>query len=118
AMSEVHHPKIESYESYLYLILHGIRHRGDRKGFHTQDVDFSLGQNYLVTVRHAESTSVDDEMRLCASHADLMANGPANLLHRIVDKMVDHYRPEVDALEERLEKLEHAVFEQPRVNPL
>jgi magnesium transporter len=118
AMSEVHHPKIESYDGYLYLILHGIRHRADRKGFETQDVDFFLGPNYLVTVRHAESTSVDEEMRICASHPDLMAGGPANVLHRIVDKMVDHYRPEIDALEDRLEKLEHSVFEEPRVNPL
>lgn len=118
AMSKVHHPKIESYDTYLYLILHGIRHRGDTKGFGTQDVDFFVGRNYLVTVRHAESTSVDEEMRVCASHPDVMASGPANLLHRIVDKMVDHYRPEVDALEERLETLEHAVFEEPRVNPL
>ena len=30
------------------------------------------------------------------------------LLHRIVDSMVDHYRPEVDELEERLDEIEDA----------
>ena len=36
----------------------------------------------------------------------MLAEGPVALLHRIVDTMVDHYRPEVDKLEERLDELE------------
>ena len=32
------------------------------------------------------------------------------LLHRIVDAMVDRYRPEVEKLEDRLEKIEKTVF--------
>jgi len=34
-------------------------------------------------------------------------------LHRIVDTMVDHYRPEVDELEERLDEIEKQVIEDP-----
>ena len=54
ALAEVHHPKIESYDSYLYLILHGIAAGKNHEGFVTQDVDFFLGPNYLVTVRHED----------------------------------------------------------------
>jgi magnesium transporter len=32
-------------------------------------------------------------------------------MHRIVDTMVDHYRPEVDKLEERIDELESTVFD-------
>jgi magnesium transporter len=39
-----------------------------------------------------------------------MADGPVALFHRIVDAMVDHYRPEVEKLEDRLDSLEQAVF--------
>ena len=35
------------------------------------------------------------------------------LLHRIIDTMVDNYRPEVDKLQERLDTLEEEVFEKP-----
>ena len=35
------------------------------------------------------------------------------LLYRIVDTMVDNYRPEVDKLSERLDELEEEVFENP-----
>ena len=43
----------------------------------------------------------------------MMGEGPVALFHRIVDAMVDHYRPEVEKLEDRLDELENAVFEQP-----
>ena len=39
-----------------------------------------------------------------------MGEGPVALLHRIVDALVDRYRPEVEKLEDRLDKLEKAVF--------
>jgi magnesium transporter len=118
ALAAVHHPKIESYDGYLYLILHGIAAGKDHEGFVTQDVDFFLGANYLVTVRHSDSRSIDEEQAICSRHAGVWADGAAGLMHRIVDLIVDHYRPEVDALEDRMEALERIVFEQPRLNPL
>ena len=114
----MHHPKIESYDHYLYLILHGIVAGQNRAGFVTQDVDFFLGPNYLVTVRHQGSRSIEQEQAICERHGAVLAEGPASLLHRIVDLMVDHYRPEFDALEDRLEELERVVFEEPPSNPL
>ena len=44
AVSEIHHPKIESYGDFLYVILHGIDFKAREHLFHTQDVDFFLGQ--------------------------------------------------------------------------
>ena len=43
----------------------------------------------------------------------IMAEGPVALFHRIVDAMIDHYRPEVDELEDRIDGLEKSVFERP-----
>jgi magnesium transporter len=35
-------------------------------------------------------------------------------MHRIVDAMIDNYRPEVEKLEDRLSSIESTVFEQPK----
>ncbi|HET9369483.1 MAG TPA: magnesium transporter CorA family protein [Vicinamibacterales bacterium] len=118
ALAEVHHPKIETYGPLLYLILHGILATKGGEGFLTRDVDFFLGRNFLITVHHHDSRSVDQLMLVCSRHDDVLAEGPAALLHRIVDQMVDHYRPEVDALEDRIHDLEKAVFERPHSSPL
>jgi magnesium transporter len=118
ALSEIHHPKVEAYDGFLYLILHGIAAGRNHEGFVTQDVDFFLGRNFLVTVHYEASRSIEAEREVCERHAAVMADGPAGVLHRIVDRIVDHYSPEVDELEDRLERIERSVFESPRDNPL
>ena len=106
ALSEIHHPKVEPYDRYLYLILHGIDFKAGEHRFATRDVDFFLGDSYLVTVHDGKSRSIQSIKELCHQHAHILEEGPVALLHRIVDSMVDNYRPEVDALEEEIDKLE------------
>ena len=113
ALSEIHHPKVESYGDHLYIILHGINFRESDQCFSTQDVDFFLSEQYLVTVHPGVSRSLADMREVCTRNSHALGEGPASLLHRIVDAMVDHYRPEVDKLEERLDRLETEIFERP-----
>ncbi len=118
ALQEIHHPKIETYDGLLYLILHGIVANTGHGGFDTQDVDFFLGRNFLVTVHHGPSRSITSQLQSCERRPEIFLEGPAGICHRIVDRMVDHYGPEVDEIEQRLEALEEAVFEQATGNPL
>jgi magnesium transporter len=113
ALSEIHHPKIESYGSYLYIILHGIDFRAREHAFVTQDVDFFLSEQSLVSVHKGVSRSMARVSEICARNERWLGEGPASLLHRIVDSMVDHYRPEVEKLEGRLDLIEKQVFEKP-----
>ena len=110
AMSEVHFPKIETYDGYLYIILHGIDFHAGDQGFATHDIDFFVGPNYLVTVHDGHSRSIHDIQENVSRRSQMMSEGSVGLLHRIVDAMVDRYRPEVEKLEDRIEKIEKAVF--------
>jgi magnesium transporter len=106
ALSAIHHPKIEPYDGYLYLILHGIDFREEEHWFATRDVDFFLGPNYLVTVHDGSSRSIAAVKDVCDKHNRVLAEGPAALLHRIIDSMVDNYRPEIESLEKHMNGLE------------
>jgi magnesium transporter len=106
ALSEIHYPKVEPYNGYLYMILHGISLEDRSHQFTTRDTDFFLGPNYLVSVHGGGSRSIAKVKGLCEQHAHVLAEGPAALLHRIVDSMVDNYRPEIDAFEEEMDRLE------------
>jgi magnesium transporter len=116
ALAEIHHPKIESYGNYLYLILHAIDFKAKEHAFRTQEVDFFLGGTYLVTMHNGTSRSIGRISEICNRNERVLGEGPAALMHRIIDTMVDNYRPEVDKLGERLDKLEKEVFEQPKPN--
>jgi len=118
ALAESHHPKIEPYDGILYVILHGIVAGARDQGFVTQDIDFFLGRNFLVTVHHHHSRSIEEEQLINLRHGTLLGDGPCSLMHRIIDRMVDHYGPEADGLEDRLEGLEHVVFAGGRKSPL
>jgi magnesium transporter len=118
ALSAIHHPKIELYDRYLYLILHGIQAGAGGTGFESHDIDFFLGDRFLVTVHTTPSRSITGEQKTCLRNCHALGDGTAGLLHRITDAMVDHYRPEVDTLELRLEAIEDKVFEKPDENPV
>jgi len=109
ALAETHHPKIESYDGYLYLILHGID--STAAVLATHDVDFFMGPNYLVTIHDGMSRSFPEVAAICVRNERVLSEGPAALVHRLVDTMVDHYRPEVDRIEGRLDDLEERILE-------
>jgi len=111
ALSASHHPKIESYGDYLYLILHGIDFSAAEHCFTTRDIDFFLGSQFLVTVHPGVSRSIGKINEACGRNNRVLAEGPGALLHRIVDTMVDNYRPEVEKLDDRLDTLEDKVFD-------
>jgi magnesium transporter len=106
ALSEIHHPKVEPYDRYLYVILHGIDFQGSAHEFSTRDVDFFLGDNYLVTVHDGRSRSIEKVKGLCQQHVHILEEGPVALMHRIMDSMIDNYAPEMTELEEQMDELE------------
>jgi magnesium transporter len=111
ALTEIHHPKIELYEGYLYLILHGIDFQEKEHWFATHDVDFFLGRNYLVTVHDGRSRSIQGLQEACEKYGRVLADGPSGAMHRIIDSMVDNYRPEIEEIEQHMDVLEEeAVF--------
>jgi len=115
ALSDAQYPKAEAYDGYLFVILHGIDLQASEKGrgFATHGVSFFLGPNYLVTVHDGASRSISELRDHCVRNSRLLGEGPVVLFHRIVDAMVDHYAPEVEKLEDRLDALEQAIFDQP-----
>jgi magnesium transporter len=113
AMSAAHHPKVESYGAYLYLILHGIDFAASEHCFTTTDVDFFLGEQYLVTVHPGVSRTLGRIKDACDRDDRLLGEGPGVLMYRIIDTMIDNYRPEVEELESQLDEIENEVFERP-----
>ena len=107
------HPKVESYGTYLYLVLHGINFQAADHTFETHETDFFLGVNFLITIHDGQRRSIAQVSELCARSSHVLSEGPFALLHRIVDTMVDHYRPELDELETRLSEIEEEVINEP-----
>jgi magnesium transporter len=113
AIETVNNPKVELFPGVLHAVLHGIDFQAETDTFETHDTDFFLTRGYLITVHDGKRRSIQRVHELCLQNDAILAEGPAALMHRIVDTMVDHYRPEVEELEERLDGIEERVLEQP-----
>jgi magnesium transporter len=111
AVQSLQFPKIEIYPNFLYVVLHGIDFQPERHAFATQDVDFFLSRKFLVTVHDGNRRSVMEVEAVCSHNEAVLGEGPVALMHRIVDNLVDHYRPEVDELEQRLDEIEAQVLD-------
>ena len=111
AMSALQYPKVEPYDGYLYVVLHGLAFtKGEEEGFKTHDIDFFLGRNFLVTVHDGTSRSITEIRDHCPRNQHILGDGPVALFHRIVDLMIDRYLPEVDEFEEWMDEIEAQVF--------
>ncbi|MGE3518732.1 MAG: magnesium/cobalt transporter CorA [Vicinamibacterales bacterium] len=113
ARADLQYPKIEAYDGYLYVILHGMAYNAGLDEFVTHDIDFFVGPTYLVTVHNQSSRSIAELQHNATRNVKVVGEGPVALFHRIVDLLVDHYAPEMEKFEERLDQLEAKVLDDP-----
>ncbi|MGE0450814.1 MAG: magnesium/cobalt transporter CorA, partial [Vicinamibacterales bacterium] len=113
ARADLQYPQIEAYDGYLYVILHGMAYNAGLDEFVTHDIDFFVGPTYLVTVHNQSSRSIAELQHNATRNVKVVGEGPVALFHRIVDLLVDHYAPEMEKFEERLDQLEAKVLDDP-----
>jgi len=101
------HPKLERYDEYLYIRIHGIA--ATRAGVvELIELDIVLGSNYVIT--HDPKGLVNEVRDELERSTRLLAKGPAWLTHAILDTAVDRYLPVVDDLDSQIEDLENEVL--------
>jgi len=101
-------PKLEDYEAYLYMIVHGVR--GETPGkLELIELDVIIGPTFVVT--HDPSGLIAGDVAAdLARSPRLLARGPAWLAHAILDHAVDRYLPVIDHLDDQLDSLEDDVL--------
>ncbi len=102
-------PKLEEYGEALFVVLRTAQLVDDKIEF--GETHIFIGGCYVVSVRHGASLSYAEVRARCESTPQLLRKGPGFVLYALMDFVVDHYFPIVDALEEQLEHLEEEIFE-------
>ncbi|HEY0194363.1 MAG TPA: magnesium/cobalt transporter CorA [Kofleriaceae bacterium] len=102
-------PKIDDFDAYLYVIVHGIGAAQEDK-LKTVEIDIVIGPNWLVT--HDPSGMVTDDVGTELDHsARILVKGVAWLAHALLDRAVDRYMPVIDQLDADIELLEDDVLD-------
>ncbi len=101
-------PKVEDYESYLYVIVHGIRNVKDGRGIELAELDIVVGSTFVIT--HDQYHLCDEVGAELDRNPKLLAQGPAWLAHALLDHAVDRYLPVIDDLDAEIADLENEVL--------
>lgn len=115
ALHESHHPKLDDWGEYLYITLHGVQsdpESNDR--FITEEVDFFVGDRYLVTYQSNQSMAVNRVWESAKKDTRLSMHGIGRLLYRIIDEIAADFMPLLDTLDQDIEKLEDLVILEPK----
>lgn len=113
-VSDVHHPKIDYYETYIYMVVHGVDvDRTKELGFAPKELDIFLSKTYLVTFHRKSMRSVSEVLRRVSEKAPIIEYGLDFVLYTILDVMVDNYLPVLEDVEEQLDECEDALFIDP-----
>ena len=104
-------PKIERYGSTLFVVLRAARYLDAKEEVEFGELHVFIGQNFVITVRHAESPDLALVRRRLEGTPDLLARGTEAVLYAILDAVVDAYVPVVAGLANDIDEIETQVFD-------
>jgi magnesium transporter len=108
-VAEVNRPKVDNYGDKIYVVLHSARWEDERPKL--GELDIVVGTNFLITYHEAPTRSVTAAHETIVRRPTLISSGPVELLHFLLDVLVDNYLPIMDKLATEVDELENGVFD-------
>ncbi|MFH1454222.1 MAG: magnesium/cobalt transporter CorA [Armatimonadota bacterium] len=112
-ISSTHHPKLDNYGEYLFLIVHGVTPLAKSADFNTNEVDIFISKNFLITFHNKSLDFINNTMSRIEKNPAILEEGPSRILYYLMDCMVETYTPVVEALDKAIDGIENEIFENP-----
>ena len=114
-------PKVENYETFLYLVLHvplfNSREMGDAK-----EIDFVVGRDFLITTHYKKLPFLEKFLAECAdnenSRKHYLSVSSAHLLYHLLVALFETTLHELDVIDHKITKLENIIFKEPNRDAL
>ena len=111
AVSFRQRPKIEPYADHLFLVVHQLDEI-DRQ-FEAVQLACFIGERYIVTIHHGGQRTIEETKKRWSEGEVPGSEGPSQLIHTLLDVIVDGYQDHADALEAEVEELEETILGTP-----
>jgi len=114
-------PKVEEYTprpedkfaSYLFIVIHAVDYSRKNCVFATEELNFFLGKNFLVTYHEAPLRSVSQTEEQAVKGTMQIARAPDRVAHTLLDSIVENYKPALDELSLEIAELEQQALQNP-----
>jgi len=102
-------PRIDEFDEYIFLVLYGMRGADldDIEQVEPRKLAAFFGPRFLITIHRLAMASINEEReRARRLPANYLADGPDDVLYRIVHRMVDRFTGVAELYETAVEVLE------------
>jgi len=114
-LSRRQRPKVDEYPDYLFGILHFPVYDKAIQRLNAAELDFFVGNGYLVTLPKVELLPVTRLFARCQDEEELrdqlFSKGSGYLLYHILDDLFDYCFPILDKIGHKLDSVEDDMFE-------
>jgi magnesium transporter len=114
----LHPPKIDDFDDYLFIIVHGVNYMAESDIVETTELAIFLGPHFVVSNHNLPLYSVESVRRLVESSGRPMQRGADFLVYALVDALVDNVLPTVDKMSEVADGIEEEVIRHPQQSSL
>jgi magnesium transporter len=105
--SQIHPPKIDDYDDYLFIVVHGINHAAEAvEAVETAELELFLGANYVVSNHNFPLYSVAELRRLVEMSPRPLQRGADFFAYLLIDALVDNVLPTLDLMIDVAEDVE------------
>ena len=105
-------PKVEFYDRYAFVVLHGVRFADDGDLVDSELHVFAGEAFYLLTIRREPLFDLEKTKERAAREHHLASEGIGFHLYVLLDEIVDGYLDAVERLEDAADDVEEEVFEE------
>lgn len=111
-------PKVDEYENYLFLVIHGVDFSAEGHEFRTKELNMFIGKNFLVTVHRQPMRSINSTIDRISKNTGAVAKAPDRLTYTVLDFLLDNYEPALAELSGDIARLENDALAGKRTNLL
>ncbi len=111
-MISIQRPKIDRYMGYLFIVLHAASLAAHKDKATSLEVDFFIGNSYIVTVHMKPIKSIRNMRERCLKNTQIMSLGPGYVFYNLADSLVDNYFPILEKLDKDIERFEKMMVEE------
>jgi magnesium transporter len=109
--------KLERYGDCLFLVFKTASYDDASETIEFAEIQLFAGDRFVITVRHGRASELSPVRRELEAEPERLALGPVAVVHAILDRVVDDYRPVLDGLDHDISEIEAEVFSPERTNP-
>ncbi len=113
-LSRVQRPKIDDYESYLFVVLHFPVFDKTNRVTTPSELDIFIGENFVVTSHKGDLKPLSKLFNECLIDEDIrqkyMGRSASFLFYQLLDRLVNYCFPILDRIEDNIDKIEDLIF--------